>query len=372
MVLESIFEKSKTIKAILCFLINIVLRINRFIYSFNSYDSDVVAIISFHKLGDTVFTIPAIREILRNYVNNKIIIFCFPESRLIYKRAFPEIEAELIEHNEFWFSGRIAKRSGRRKIKQYKPNIIFDLTGSISSVTLIINIRSKEIVGFNKEYFKKLYDVYAPVRKTPHIMDIYLDAIKNKIQLQNTDNIKTFPIKSPQNSSKLLFHPLAGWESKQWGMDNFVALILQLSEYDRTLIISEPGLYGPAIKMLSDNDVNIVESNSIERLIEIIESHSVFIGNDSGPAHIASFLGIPTFIIYGPTNPSYHMPYGRNHEYIQKKIWCIPEANAKLCYTDGGRKGCASFECMKQLTVKEVKDKLFDFLNRVEIKKEQL
>lgn len=370
MVLESIFEKSKTIKAILCFLINIVLRINRFIYSFNSYDSNVVAIISFHKLGDTVFTIPAIGEILRNYVNNKIIIFCFPESRLIYKRAFPEIETEIIFHNEFRFEERVAKRSGRIKIRKYKPHIIYDLTGSILSASLIFNIRAKEIIGINKEYFRQIYDVYAPIRNTPHIIDIYLDAIKGNMQIGNTESIKTFPIKSDKNNGRLLFHPLAGWASKQWGIDNFVELILQLSEYDRTLIISESDYNGSIINILLENGVKIVESKTVERLMEIIESHSVFIGNDSGPAHIASYLGIPTFIIYGPTNPIFHVPYGKYHESIQKNIWCTPKGNDKFCYTDGGKRGCASFECMKQLTVAEVKDKLLDFLNKIEIKKQ--
>jgi ADP-heptose:LPS heptosyltransferase len=367
MELRVIVERNKIIKISVYFLINLLSRITRVICSWYTYDGNIVAIISIHKLGDTVFTIPAIREILGNYINNNIVIFCFPESRPIYKRAFPKLKAESIGHNEFRFSGRIAKRSGRRKLKKYKPHIIFDLTGTISSATLIFSIRSKEIVGINNEYFKKLYDIYSPIRKTPHIMDIYLDAIKQKIHIRGSDNIKTFPIKSTKNNSRLLFHPLAGWESKQWGMEKFVELILQLSEYDRTFVIAESGYSESVINDLSNDGVKIVESKTIEGLMEIIESHSVFIGNDSGPAHISSFLGIPTFIIYGPTNPIYHTPSGKYHEYIQKKIWCSPEANTKLCYTDGGRKGCPSFECMKQLTVEEVKDKLLDFLNKIEI-----
>ena len=367
MELIAIVEKNRIIKISIYFFIDLLLRITRLICSWYTYDNNIVAIISIHKLGDTVFTIPAIRVILENYINSNIVIFCFPESLPIYKRAFPELKAESIGNNEFRFSGRIARRSGRGKIKKYKPHIIFDLTGSISSATLIWNTRSKEIVGINNEYFKKLYDVYSPIRKTPHIMDIYLDAIKPKIQIRSSDNIKTFPIKSTKNNSRLLFHPLAGWEAKQWGMENFVELLLQLPEYDRTLIIADSGYNESFMNILLNDGVKLVESKTIEGLMEIIENHAVFIGNDSGPAHISSFLGIPTFIIYGPTNPLFHIPFGKYHEYIQKKIWCSPEANAKVCYTNGGRKGCPSFECMKQLSIEEVKDKLLVFLNKIEI-----
>jgi len=367
MELRAIVERNRIIKISVCFLIDFLLRITRLFCTWYVYDSNIIAIISVHKLGDTVFTIPAIRAILGNYNNDNIVIFCFPESQPIYKRAFPKLKTESIGHNVFWFSGRIAKRSGRRKLKKYKPHIIFDLTGTISSATLIFNIRSKEIVGINNEYFKKLYDIYSPIREAPHIIDIYLDAIKQKIHLRSTDNIRTFPIKPTKNNSGLLFHPLAGWESKQWGMEKFVKLILQLSEYDRTFIITDSGFSESVINVLANNGVRLVESKTIEGLMEIIENHSVFIGNDSGPAHISSFLGIPTFIIYGPTNPIYHAPYGKYHEFIQKKIWCSPGANAKLCYTDGGRNGCPSFECMKQLTVEEVKDKLLEFIIKIEI-----
>lgn len=370
MYITPFIEKFKYLKLVIIYVFDLVLLLIRKYFSLIAYDNEVIAIISFHKLGDTVFTIPAIREILRNFSDNKFIIFCFPESEPIYNRAFPEIETEIIDHNEFRFEERVARRSGRIKIRKYKPHIIYDLTGSIQSASLIFNIRAKKIIGINKEYFRQIYDVYAPIRNTPHIIDIYLDAIKGNIQIGNTESIKTFPIKSDKNNGRLLFHPLAGWASKQWGIDNFFELILQLSEYDRTLIIAESDYNGSIINILAENGVKIVESKTIERLMEIIESHSVFIGNDSGPAHIASYLGIPTFIIYGPTNPIFSVPYGKYHESIQKNIWCTPKGNDQFCYTDGGKRGCASFECMKQLTVAEVKDKLLDFLNKIEIKKQ--
>ena len=76
-------------------------------------------------------------------------------------------------------------------------------------------------------------------------------------------------------------------------------------------------------------------------------------------------MGKPVFTIYGPTNPSYHQPKSGLSGYIKKEIVCSPKVNEKLCFTDGGRKGCPSFECMKQLSIEEVFFALTDFMNNI-------
>ena len=94
---------------------------------------------------------------------------------------------------------------------------------------------------------------------------------------------------------------------------------------------------------------------------------NLIISNDSGPLYLANLLGKPTFTIYGPTNPEYSIPFGKNHDYIQKKIECSPEKNKQYCFTNAGRKGCPSFECMNKLTIDEVLKKLNEFLSRIEM-----
>jgi hypothetical protein len=98
MELGSIIERNKVIKIIGHFLIDLLVHITRLRSSLHAYDGKMVAIISIHKLGDTVFTIPAIEEILKFYNDKNIVIICFPESRAIYKKIFPELVTELVEH----------------------------------------------------------------------------------------------------------------------------------------------------------------------------------------------------------------------------------------------------------------------------------
>ena len=105
------------------------------------------------------------------------------------------------------------------------------------------------------------------------------------------------------------------------------------------------------------------ETKNIDDLISIIAGSSIFISNDSGPLQIAALLGKPTFTIYGPTNPEYHLPFGNHHRFIQKIIECSPPKGEKFCFTNAGRDGCPSFECMNLLSVEEVLPQVMDFIS---------
>ena len=45
-------------------------------------------------------------------------------------------------------------------------------------------------------------------------------------------------------------------------------------------------------------------------LWKIISAAAVFVGNDSGPAHLAGMAGVPSVVIFGPTSPEVWKPLG--------------------------------------------------------------
>ena len=59
-------------------------------------------------------------------------------------------------------------------------------------------------------------------------------------------------------------------------------------------------------------------------LISNIKKCSLIIGNDSGVIQIAASIGKPTFTIYGPTNPKFHLPLDNEkyNRFSQHKINC--------------------------------------------------
>jgi heptosyltransferase-2 len=55
----------------------------------------------------------------------------------------------------------------------------------------------------------------------------------------------------------------------------------------------------------------------IERLLEKLDSADRFIGNDSGPGHLAALLGVPTFTIFGPQLPELFAPIQERAQWIE-------------------------------------------------------
>lgn len=46
----------------------------------------------------------------------------------------------------------------------------------------------------------------------------------------------------------------------------------------------------------------------LDALLDVLASADRFIGNDSGPGHLAALLGVPTFTIFGPQLPELFAP----------------------------------------------------------------
>ena len=364
---SSFFQRLKILNWLLIKFFDLGCLITRRMYSNKKECTKTIAIISLHRLGDTVFTIPAIREIFNHYTDYKIFIFCFTESMSIYEIEFKDHLIKTISKNEFKVGRRIASFKSRQFMNEIQPEIIFDMTGTFASATLLFNSAATKTIGMNIRYFKNLYTNYIPIRVIPHFMDIYMDVVRQVISIDSIE--KRYEFKATTNgNSKLLIHPFAIRKSKEWKLNRFIRIAIILNKNYDVEFISPPGFLGDfEIEEIQNLEIPLTITETVEDMIQKIKECSLFISNDSGPVYIASLLGKPTFTIYGPTNPEYSLPFGKNHHFIWKKLNCSAE-NDKFCFTLGGI-NCPAFECMNLLTEKDVLESLDSFLEELEIDK---
>lgn len=346
------------IKYLMNTFFDFVFKILRIFYKKKSGENIVV--ICLHKLGDSVFTIEAIKKIRKKYPGQTIKIICLSNTTGIYKKIFNDnLQYYPVLSSDFMLNGRIAKQKLRKLLNSLSPLIIFDLTGAINSASLIFNSTANEIIGINSRLYQKIYDYYSPIRRSPHITYIYIDALKSKfddIDYNSTDNYQ----ENLNNNGPILIHPFAGWEAKEWELRNYLELAKLLKDNHDVQFIIPPDNYRKINSLKDIKQFTLIETTSTDDLMNVVSGCKLLIGNDSGAVNIANLLGKPVFIIYGPSNPLFHLPLKGLTGHIQKKIQCSPVIE-KLCYTDGGRKGCPSFECMKKLTVQEVYNSFYEF-----------
>ncbi len=351
------------LKSSFSLIVIILSKLSRLFIESNYNFNHKVAIIALHKIGDTVFTIPAILEYLK-YFKNDVYIFCYKESEIIYRQIIENVYYIRLNKSDFYFNERIASHRSRKILKEIKPDFIIDMTGSITSASLIFNSRCYKIYGINEFYYKSLYNFYEKIRTIPHQIDIYYDSIKGLVTHVQKD-FTEYRIDS-NNGDVILIHPFAGWEAKEWGLFKFVNLYNKLCLKNECSFIFPSGILKKDIlEQFKLEKIKYIECENIELLIDEIRLCKLFISNDSGPLQIAALLKKPTFCIYGPTNPVYHVPFGKYHHYINKTLKCSP-VKEKYCFAQGGR-DCSHYNCMKLLSVDEVYSSVIKLLEELDI-----
>ena len=63
----------------------------------------------------------------------------------------------------------------------------------------------------------------------------------------------------------------------------------------------------------------VATPRTISALLDLMADAGVFIGNDSGPGHLAAFSGIPTFTFFGPQVPEWFVPLHPAAEWVEGK-----------------------------------------------------
>jgi ADP-heptose:LPS heptosyltransferase len=151
-------------------------------------------------------------------------------------------------------------------------------------------------------------------------------------------------------------HAGAGNELKAWPVASFQRLIDLLIEKNDVQVAM---IGGAAEVALSDEVIagvknknrirNLAAKLSLNALPDLLLRASLFVGNDSGPKHIAAALGVPTVGIHsGNIDPREWGPVGLNAIAIVRQTSCSP------CYIDKATNCPRNLDCLKGIGAGDV------------------
>jgi heptosyltransferase-2 len=106
----------------------------------------------------------------------------------------------------------------------------------------------------------------------------------------------------------------------------------------------------------SSGEVDVVCPNSVNELLAVLEQSAVFLGNDSGPGHLAAIVGLPTFTLFGPQLPEWFAPLHPQSEWIEGKS-CPYKPCSDYCRF-------ATPECLWDTATEEVWPRVKAFVER--------
>ncbi len=103
-----------------------------------------------------------------------------------------------------------------------------------------------------------------------------------------------------------VIHPLASTAEKTWPAESFRAAAKHL----RDELGIGAGLYGGPGESLDEfAGFSCVSGASLEQVKVLLSGSVVFLGNDSGPAHMAAAFGRPVVVLFGSSDPVIWAPW---------------------------------------------------------------
>lgn len=113
----------------------------------------------------------------------------------------------------------------------------------------------------------------------------------------------------------VVLHPGSGGKRKIWPLARWWELIGWLDErYQGPIVLS----LGPAddyLRTFAEEaretlGVCLFSEAKLPHLASLLSESALYVGNDSGVSHLAAAVGIPTVVIFGPTDPKVWGPVG--------------------------------------------------------------
>jgi ADP-heptose:LPS heptosyltransferase len=147
-------------------------------------------------------------------------------------------------------------------------------------------------------------------------------------------------------------HPGSGGSARDWKPERFAELAARLSQAGKRVVITggsgEQNLVRNVLQKSPKSVQSINESLSLRELAAFYNVVGCFVGNSSGPLHLAAAVGTPVVGLYPPIRECSPVRWGPLSEHKQVFV-----GDARRCTRcQGGR--CQSDDCMDQITVEEV------------------
>jgi len=149
----------------------------------------------------------------------------------------------------------------------------------------------------------------------------------------------------------IVVHVGAGTKAKRWPMNNMAELIERLvRELAGSVILvgdSADQPLGRTLARVCTGAIDWTGSLTLMQMAALLGEVDLFIGTDSGPAHIAAAMGAPTVVLFSGTNRvECWSPIGTDVQVLRRAVPCSP-CHLKVCPVAG-------HPCMTEISPAEV------------------
>jgi ADP-heptose:LPS heptosyltransferase len=108
---------------------------------------------------------------------------------------------------------------------------------------------------------------------------------------------------------------MASTPEKTWPAERFQAVARYLGD----MRIEPVFIAGPGEDVSAFAEYNVVVGAPLAEVKSLVAGAALFIGNDSGPAHMAAAFGVPSVVIFAASDPVVWAPWRTQAEVLVAK-----------------------------------------------------
>jgi len=330
-------------------------------------------------IGDLITALPALRKLKQIFPDAKIYLLAGKSAR-----EFIALERSIEEVIEFEFfharSELGAKdltdddfKALRTRLAVYHFDLAVDLRKNLETRDILHCASARFLAGYDQLGRFPWLNIALELDESPplqpkrhHVSDDLLRLVDAIATACDAAPIDLLGVTKPRGDAlgflapkvRKLFegpvvaiHPGAGLTIKQWPALHFATLIDLLIEKNgvKVVIVGGPDeneLGAQVLAHVSNRQsvVSLVGKTLLKDLPALLQACALFVGNDSGPKHIAAALGIPTVGVHsGIVDPIEWGPLGPRTVALQRSMACSP------CYLNKAEDCVRNLMCLNEL-----------------------
>ncbi|MCM8799574.1 MAG: lipopolysaccharide heptosyltransferase II [Candidatus Omnitrophica bacterium] len=315
-----------------------------------------ILFITLSNIGDAILTLPVLDRLKESFSPCLITVVAGQRNFDIFKDN-PYIEKVIIYDKKWPLRKKIELFF---ELRRKKFDIIVDIRHSLYGVLLPAKFKSPLFRFIPKDIKHKKYQHLYLIKKM--VVDFQKES-KDKIfyiKEEDKNYIDELLKKNGIDPQDKIIVVASGAKShlKRWPKENYINLINELKKDFKIFLVGDNDDISDnryIFKNTKDNVYDLTGKTTLGELASLLKRSALLITNDSAVMHLASYLGIPTVAIFGPTDENRYSPWSKNSLVVKKEIFCRPCSKAQCRFN--------TIDCMRLIRPQDVLRAVEDILN---------
>lgn len=299
-------------------------------------------------MGDCLLLTSPIRALKEEFPGFRIAILAEPQFAQCFD-GNPDINEVIIASDKFKTGARLLAR---------RFHAIVNLHGGPTSLVYACLTWGKRI-GVEHYQYAKLYHGAAPrPDSATHTVESTLalfrwfgvrraepPPLRYELHQQEAERMRG----KLKGRPYVVIHPASVMATKRWEAARFGQVGRELAARKFTIVVTAgPGEESYACEVARELEESVILLGlSIPELAELIRGARLYIGNDSGPMHLAAAVGTPSVAVWGSSDSRRWRPWSADHRVVQNPFECNPCPGYRCLVAD-------SPLCIESVTVDQV------------------